>query len=261
MVHRALSGATGADRIIVDLEDGVPDDARPAAVATLRELDGAAQNGPPAICRIRGAREGGSDDLDLIGERFDGVMLAKAESADDVIDVGRWAMRQRRSIAVWLLIETARGLLSLDEMLSSANIHGVMFGAGDMQADLRVGRDVRQLDAARSRIVFSCVAAGVRNVVDTPEAQLKPDHDFYESARSARGLGFTAKAAIHPAQLPAIHEIFGPTVADIERATHVLAMPDGAVVDGREMVDEATKRWARGVLASAETYEENTYGA
>jgi citrate lyase beta subunit len=261
IVNRALSGVTGADAVIVDLEDGVPSGARPTAVATLRELDMSVPAGPPAICRIRGALEGGADDLDLIGARFDGVMLAKAESADHVAGVSRWARAQGRPVDVWLLIETARGLLHLDEMLSAACVCGVMFGAEDMRADLRIGQDMRQLDAARSRIVFSCVAAGVRNVVDTPEAQLHPDSAFYESARSARGLGFTAKAAIHPAQLAAIHGIFGPTVTDVERATRLLTMPDGASSDGTVMVDEATKKWARAIVASVGTHEENEHGA
>ncbi|MGE0214187.1 HpcH/HpaI aldolase/citrate lyase family protein [Mycolicibacterium sp.] len=261
IVQRALSGSTGADRIVVDLEDGVPDAERPVAVATLTGLEPGAPQGTPALCRIRAADQGGDDDLPLVGARFCGVMLAKAESPADVAGVRRWLTGRGRAIELWLLIETARGLLRLDEMLAAAPVDGVMFGAGDMQADLRLGDDVRQLDAARSRIVFSCIAAGVRNIVDTPEAQLRPGAGYLASARSARGLGFTAKAAIHPAQLPAIHQVFGPSAAEIDRATAVLAMPDGASRDGAAMVDEATKRWARGILASIGTDEENNHGA
>lgn len=256
LVHKVLSGSTGADEVIIDLEDGVPSDGRAAATTAMRQLDTPTSDGPSAICRIRAIGQGGREDLKLVGGRFDGVMIAKAESADDVRTVCSWASEKVWPVEIWLLIETARGLLRLDDMLAVAPVAGVMFGAGDMQADLRLGEDLRQLDAARSRIVFSCAAAGVLNIVDTPDAQLKPDAGFYESARSARGLGFTAKAAIHPAQLPAIHEIFGPTAVEIERATKVLSAPDGASHHGGSMVDEATKRWARAILASVSSSKE-----
>ena len=70
------------------------------------------------------------------------------------------------------------------------------------------------------------------------------------SAERALALGYDGKWAIHPGQLDTLHDVFTPSAAAIERAKRILAT-DGAVRLEGEMVDEATKKLAAGVLARA----------
>ena len=252
VVEKALRGETDAEAVIVDLEDGVPVDARAEAERTLRSCGDAGPEDPPALCRIRSGADARRADLALVASRFTGVLLAKAEEPEDVDDVADLIAERGTTLGIWLLVESARGVEQLPTLLTGpVRITGVMLGAGDLRADLGLldDTDHRQLDAARSRTVFAAAAAGIRHIVDTPEAEIEPGEPFLASARSARGLGFTAKAAIHPGQLAAIHEVFRATADPRAWAHAVLDTADGAVRVGGSMVDEATRRLARRILA------------
>jgi len=232
-LEKALSGATGADSVIVDLEDAVPFEERAAAEENLTQ---AVQDpgGPPALCRIRAGKEERAADLAVIPTWFDGVLLAKAQASDDLRRVAETVSRRGQRLGIWLLIESAEGVENLRMLLASdVPVAGVMFGAGDMRADLGLWDD----DDDR--------------LVDTPEPDVEPGARFAARIRSARGLGFTAKAAIHPRQLAAIDAAFRPSAQRLAWARKVLAAGDGASrVDG-VMIDEATKRVARRLTASA----------
>ena len=254
-LQKALSGATGADSVIVDLEDAVPFEARAGAEENLTR---AIQNpgGPPTLCRIRAGSEERTADLKVIPTWFDGVLLAKAQAPDDLRRVAEIVSRRGQQLGIWLLIESAQGVENLRMLLASdVPVTGVMFGAGDMRADLGLwdDDDDRLVDHVRAQIVVACVAGQVEHIVDTPEPDLEPGVRFAARARGARGLGFTGKAAIHPRQLPVIHAAFSPSAERLAWAQKVLAAGDGASrVDG-VMIDEATKRLARRLSASAAT--------
>ena len=253
-LETALTGATGADSVIIDLEDAVPFDEREAAQKNLAQAVQVPE-GPPALCRIRAGSEERAADLAVIPTWFDGVVLAKAEAPDDLRRVDETLSRRGKRLGIWLLIESARGVENLRMLLAlGVPVAGVMFGAGDMRADLGLwdeGDDDRLVDHVRSQLVVACVAANVEHIVDTPESDLKPGTRFAAQTRNARGLGFTGKAAIHPRQLSAIHTAFRPSAERLAWARSVLAAGDGARrVDG-VMIDEATKRLARRLTASA----------
>ena len=254
LLEKAFGGETGADAIIVDLEDAVPPQERGAAE---ENLDWAARElgELPALLRVRAGRDARAADLALVPPWFDGVLLAKAETLSDLQEVAKRISRREARLRIWLLIESARGVEDLPALLASGvPVAGVMFGAGDMRADLGLWQDWaddRLIDHVRARIVVACAAARVEHIVDTPESDLEPGAGFAGRARAARGLGFTAKAAIHPRQVPAIHAAFGPSPEQLAWAAKVLAASDGArQIDG-DMIDEATKRLARRMTASA----------
>ncbi|ODU06227.1 MAG: hypothetical protein ABS81_05260 [Pseudonocardia sp. SCN 72-86] len=148
---------------------------------------------------------------------------------------------------MWLLIESAAGVTQIKKLLGGATeVAGLMLGAADLAADLGLlGDPRRQVDAARSRILYAAAAEGVPAVVDCPEVQIEAGPQLVKAARDARDWGFTGKSAIHPAQLEAIHGAFRPTEDELQWAEEVLAARDGATRVGETMVDEATKRLAR----------------
>jgi len=246
MVAKALEGRTGADAVVVDLEDGVPSAARDEAVATMLSLYDA-DAAIPVYCRIRSPLVEALEDLALVPRWFAGTVLAKAEEPAVVAAVSG-ASRGRE---LWLLIESARGVERLGDLLAAASIDGVMLGGTDLRADLGARRtdDEIELLYARGRMVSISAAHGIRNVVDTPEAAIDDPEGLEGIASRVRALGFTGKACIHPKQVPVVQASFAPSVDEIEWARSVLKAVDGAQRVGGELVDEATKRIARTILA------------
>lgn len=247
MVEKALDGRTGADAVIIDLEDGVPRDAREAAEATMAWLRTVDAVPLPVYCRIRGASDAARGDLRLVPPWSDGVVLAKAESLELVGEIAHEAP----SFSLWLLIESARGVEALPSLLSGAPVRGIMLGGADLRADLRARPtdDDAELSYARGRMVVVAAAYGVANVVDTPESAIDDPQRLTEVTTRVRALGFTGKACIHPSQVPVVSGCFAPTPEEVDWARGVLATADGAQRFHGELVDEATKRRARAILA------------
>ena len=180
LVEKVLGGQTGADAVIVDLEDGVPVHERPAAEQTLRSCADTGSPDLPVLCRIRAGTDARRADVALVPRWFSGVLLAEAEEPDDVQHVADTIRERGAAFDIWLLVESARGVECLSALLAApAPITGVMLGAGDLRADLGLldDTDHRQLDAARSRMVFAA-AAGFAHVIDTPEAEIEPGEPF-----------------------------------------------------------------------------------
>ena len=127
----------------------------------------------------------------------------------------------------------------------------------DLGADDQVGRQWRLVVAA----VADGVDAGAWCRVDThvplglqaidgPYAALDDDAALRASAERALALGYDGKWAIHPSQLETLRDVFTPTADEVERARRILATNGAVRLDG-DMVDEATKKLAEGVLARA----------
>ena len=258
IVEKALSGRTGADAAIVDLEDGVPVDERPAAEATLRALAGAAPASIPVLCRLRAGTAARAADVQLVPSWFSGVLLAKAEDADDLLRVSEQLTVRGLTLPIWLLVESARGVENLPQLLSlDIDLRGVMLGAGDLGADLGLfdTEDHRALDYARLRMVYAARARGLSQIIDGPSAEIDPGDVFRATTQGARDLGFTGRAAIHPSQLATIHAVYHDRFSDEQRAwaRDVIALEDGAQAHNGQLVDEAVKRWAGQILQTEET--------
>jgi (S)-citramalyl-CoA lyase len=138
------------------------------------------------------------------------------------------------------LIESARGLAAL-EAISTATprLAGLMFGAADMSADLGAATTWQPLVYARGRLIAVCASADIL-AIDSPFFELHDEAGLKQEVTAAVALGFSAKAAIHPAQIGPINAALTPTV----NAKGV------GTVDG-EMIDEAVARKARRTLAAA----------
>jgi citrate lyase subunit beta/citryl-CoA lyase len=260
LLAKALGGSTSAEAVIVDLEDGVPVNERAAAESALAALSGSAASATPALCRIRAGRARRLADVAIVPSWFRGVVLAKAEDPEDLALVADAVAARGLDQDIWLLVESALGVERLPQMLShGAPVAGIMIGEGDLRADLGLFdvADERALDHAKLRVVFAAVAAGVREIVDGPDAQIEPDDAFREATRRTRDLGFTGRAAIHPAQLPAIEDVYVHRYTDeqVAWARSVLGQHDGASRMDGELVDEAVKRWARQILHSIDPRE------
>jgi len=243
----AKAAGSGADAVIVDLEDAV------AATAKDRARDNLAALAPlavPMIVRINALGTPWRDDdlrlLRSIGPGV-GVMVPKVESVADVAAV-RAALGPE--VAIVGLVESAKGLAAVETIAEA--VDRLAFGSLDYCLDLGCAHVEAALLLPRSRIVLAARLAGAAPPIDGVTADLERPDQLATDVATARALGFTAKLAVHPRQIAPIVAGFRPTEAERARAERILAAPDGETVsiDGG-MVDEPVRRAARALLARA----------
>jgi citrate lyase subunit beta/citryl-CoA lyase len=262
---------SGADAIILDLEDGVAPERRAAARAGLVAATGAAARALgadiPLFVRVAAAGAAGFE-ADLTAARViagAGVVLAKVEGAGDVTRLlEAWAAHGTAPPSVIALIETARGLLAAAEIAASdAAVIGLALGAEDLAAEIGFARTRAgdEILLARSLVVLAAAAVG-RWAFDTPNLDLRRSDVIRRDARRAASLGFAGKLLVHPAQVGPVHAAFRPSHSEVDRAVRVIAAADAMAADGRgvgsvdgRMVDVPIVAAARRVLARNARYD------
>jgi citrate lyase subunit beta / citryl-CoA lyase len=252
--------ASGADAVVLDLEDAVtPDDKAVAREAVARHLLAADEAlRTRLVVRINDESTPWFDDdlAMLAAARAHGVMLPKAEAVATVARVRRTCP----DIEVLALIESARGILQAEALAAVDGVSRLVFGTLDFALDLDLVEDPSigplGLDAAASRLAWASRAADL----PPPVAGVTPDIDDPARLRAdfarARAHGFGAKLCIHPKQVAWVHEALVPSAAELDWARRVVAAATGSSgavrVDGR-MVDKPVLQRAQRLLARAGT--------
>jgi citrate lyase subunit beta / citryl-CoA lyase len=275
-IDKAL--ASGADAVIIDLEDAVAPTAKAGARAALSDWlkarSARSQEATGSIwVRINSITA--AEDLEVACHPLvDGICLPKAESPAAVAavigllsDLDQLRRPGGEPTAVMLLIETARGVLAAAALAAgSERILALQIGELDLRADLRLppptlatGAERPPLpgpiQAARDAVVLAAAAAGLT----PPVAPVSPDvHDPGLEAETGRlrAAGFGSRAVIHPAQLGPVAAAFAPTTTEIAWATRVVEASEAAekrgegvvLLDGR-MVDAPVVAQAATILA------------
>jgi citrate lyase subunit beta / citryl-CoA lyase len=241
----------GADAVMLDLEDAVPPDAKDTARAMVAD----ALADRPAWVRVNAARtEWCEADLAAIGTRAFGIRIPKAESADDV----RWVAERAPGKPIICAIESARGILAAADIAAAPGVRHLAMGGVDLQQDLNAGNGNLQTLYARSHLVVVSRAAGLEPPIDSVWPRLDDEAGLREQASFARSLGFFGKSAIHPRQLPVLHEVFTPSEQELDWAREVVAAFEAAGgaalrLPGGEFVDLPVARRARRLLELAAT--------
>jgi citrate lyase subunit beta/citryl-CoA lyase len=253
---------SGADVLLIDLEDSVAldakDEARRITAAFLSEQSKKAER-PRLFVRVNGLTTGLIDaDLDgVMRSAPDGVVLPKTVGGADVAHLGaKLAVREAefgledgatRILAI--ATENAAGVFALGTFAGASHrLMGLTWGGEDLSADLgaETNRDedgayTDPYRLARSLNLLGAAAAGV-DAVDSVFTNFRDMTGLEAECRAARRDGFVAKMAIHPAQVPVINEAFTPSSEAIERAQAVIeafkANPGAGVVGvNGEMLD------------------------
>ncbi|MCG5212548.1 HpcH/HpaI aldolase/citrate lyase family protein [Streptosporangium sp. KLBMP 9127] len=252
--------ASGADVVIIDLEDAVDparkDEARHNAIAYLAG-EPAPGAGPAVHVRVNDlATERGRDDLRaLAGARgLAAVRLPKVESAE-VLDLTAETF-SGSAVQAFALLESARGVGSAAAIAAHPVVAGIALGEQDLAAELSV-TDRSALDQLRFQTVLAAAAAGLPPVPMSVFPDIKDDEGLTTSCAHGRGLGMFGRTAIHPRQLPLIRAAFRPGEDEIARAREVVAAADRAgtgalaLPDGR-FIDAPIIARARRTLALAD---------
>lgn len=246
----AKAMGSGADAVIVDLEDAVPPAEKEAAREALANWLSPAAS---IVVRVNATDTPWFDDDLRLCEHAGvaAVMLPKAERVDQlerVIAYGRGA-------AILPLVETAAGFANLEGLAAGVGVQRLMFGSLDLQLDLGIEGDGDELLYFRSRFVLASRIAGVAAPVDGVTAALGDESLLESDSRRGKRLGFGGKLCIHPCQVETVNRCYAPGEADIAWARRVrlaAARSAGAAVtlDGK-MVDRPVMLRAEAILRAA----------
>ncbi|WP_291821126.1 CoA ester lyase [Bosea sp. (in: a-proteobacteria)] len=268
--------ASGADALILDLEDSVALEAKPQAREITRAFLAEARalpRRPRLIVRVNALATGLTEaDLDAVMPGApDAIMLPKSESGSDTGHLAaKIAVREAEcdlpdggTRIIPIATETGKGIFGLGSYAGATHrLDALTWGAEDLSADL--GAETNRLPdgqytdpyrLARSLTLFAAASAQV-DAIDTVFTAFRDAEGFRAECLAARRDGFTGKMAIHPDQVATINEVFSPAPEALARAQAIIALfeanPGVGVIglDG-EMLDRPHLIRAQRLLARA----------
>jgi citrate lyase subunit beta/citryl-CoA lyase len=236
----ARAARSGADAIIIDLEDAVPPAEKAAARAALRRdfttLPVWVRINPPGT-------DWHAADLRALADLAPaGLVLPKAAAGGVPAAV---------ACPVIALVETAEGLDTARDLARTPGVARLAFGSVDYCADLGCAPTREALLHARSLLVLAARRAGLPAPLDGVTLALDDPAACLADARHAAELGFGGKLCIHPAQIAPVRQGFSPAEAEIGWARRVLRTPPGVSVLDGTMIDPPVRLRAAAILRRA----------
>jgi citrate lyase subunit beta / citryl-CoA lyase len=269
-----------ADEVFFDLEDSVAplekEAARGNVVQALKENE---YRAPTKVLRVNGVytRWCAKDILEVVenaGEQLDCIMIPKVETVSDVKFVSNMLrmiednLEFDRRIGIEVQIETALGLKDIHDIAACDDrIEDLILGPADMSASLGLptvtaGEAIpgyEMLDHFHYVLTHINVAARANNLqaIGGPYLLIRDLEGFRTAAMRERALGYDGKWALHPDQVGVLNEVFSPTQEEYDKAEAILEYyrhateveRRGAVMFGKEMIDEASRKMAEQVAA------------
>lgn len=272
---------SGADAVILDLEDSVPVAAKAEARALVAKVidrvaaPGAARPWPAIFVRVNGAASGLLDDdlAAVVRPGLDAVLLSKAETVAQVKDTAAGLTRleparamKPRAVEMILQIESALGVRNCyDLVVSSPRVAGTCVGTardGDLQTDLGCSWSLEgtELLYARSKVLLDTRAAGKAWPLDGPYSDLSDEDGLVKDSRLSARLGYIGRAVIHPKQIAPVRKAYAVPETEIAyyrrvvkefEAVEKTGAAAAITVDGK-LVDYAMYQRARRVLDLAQ---------
>ena len=262
--------ASGADAVIMDLEDACP----PAEKAAAREVvaDAAKRlTGARAFVRINAATTpiALGDLWSTVTPGLAGVVLPKSESVA-MLHAIDWAIAQLEAqrgivagaVELMPLVETALGIVDVVALARSglARVRRMTFGAGDLSLDMgmRWTSHEAELSHARMALVATSRAAGLEPPIDTVWPAISDAEGYQRCLAQAHDLGFGGKLLIHPGQVEAANKAFLPSPESVAHAKRVVAAAAAAEAQGQgafqldgRLVDHVIVVQARRILEAS----------
>lgn len=247
--------ASGADMVIIDLEDAVAEGDKAAARAALRQAwrEFSDTERTRLLVRINACDSPWhSDDLILmLALEPAGIMLPKTESSAQIESLTR-ALDKPTSIVP--LIESALGVFKVNEIAAAHQVTRLALGHIDLQSDLGMQCDNAETELlpVRFALVLASRLARIAPPIDGVTVRTDDAAQMTSDSLRAKRLGFGARLCIHPAQVALAHAALAPSAEELAWARRVVAADQasgGAAVklDGR-MIDRPVVLLAQRLL-------------
>lgn len=260
----AKAGRTGAGALILDLEDAVAPSQKAVARENVAKAVGDGSDRPQTWVRVNQEPLLADDIAAVAGPGIAGIVLPKAEpellaAADSLLaEAERRLGLPDRTLAVIALVETARGVLSAATLASHPRVVRLGIGEADLigELGLRPGPERAEMAPIRLDLVLASSAAGLAAPIGPVETALADLELLRATTTALLGLGFRARTALHPRQLPVINDVFTPSAAEVAKARRIVAALDAAEASGsgvavdenQQFIDLAVVRSAREIL-------------
>jgi len=266
----------GADCLILDLEDSVPDQEKVAARPLVKSAVAALKaRGQAAMVRINPFATGLTlDDLEgILCPELTAVTVPKIETADDMreLDVLLTHLEQRMGIAAGTIetplnCETAKGMRNVYDIATSCRrVKRVSLAAGPGGDAARAigyqwSKEGMETLFIRSRTVLECRAAGIQYPTISSWWNIKDLEGLERDARWNRQLGFRGQTVMHPSHVPVVNRVFTPSAEEIAYCEGLIQTMDearrrgiAAVTYKGDMVDEAMVKTAHEIIGLSRT--------
>lgn len=256
--------ASGADQVIIDLEDAVaPGNTETALTNALSalvpdgDLRGLVRVHPTDSEMFEPQVEALLSLSGVTGHGLMGIMVAKAEDPAAIREIQR---RLPEGLSLIPLVESARGLQAAQSIADLPGVTRLAFGAVDFSLDVGADLDAEILDYARASLVIAARAGTGSAPIDSPSTEIADANKVLSAAMRARRNGFGGMLAIHPAQLGPIAKGFAPSAEEIAWAAEVLNSEGGAAQVRGQLVDRPVTERAKNILLRHASMDEPRVG-
>lgn len=259
----AKAAASGADAIILDLEDGVaPSQKNTARTALAGLAPQIADSSAGVVARI----EPSTAELDIAAALDAGVSgFVVPKATERSIDEFAKHLERIRpqdldapGFDITALIESGRGIADAQAIAAHERVARIALGEADLCADLAItiSPGSPELAYARGAVVVACAAAGIAPPTAGVFTDISDPETLRVTSTQLKAMGFGSRSAIHPSQIGIIADVFAPSEAELGAARAIVDAFDASVADGRgvtidadgKMLDEAVVRSARRLL-------------
>ena len=243
------AGIHRPDAVILDLEDSVHPNDKPAARLLVRNaLRCIDFMGAERMVRINQLPLGLEDLDDVVPQSPDLILIPKVERADEVEQVAARIAEVQEAAEpepIWIMpiLESALGIENAYEIAAAADtVVALTIGLEDYTADLGVPKTFEGNESlyARTRLVNAAKATGVQ-AIDSVFGDIEDLEGLAQWGAASRGLGFEGMGCIHPRQIPVIHQAFAPTQVEIDKALKIVAAFEEAEAKGLGVVSLGSK--------------------
>jgi len=240
----AKSATLAADAVVLDIEDGVGPEQKPAAREAIRNalasLDFGRRERSVRVNAV-GTPEHEADRAMLDVSRIDSIFVPKVETAEQLRNLAAWlddaeqrAARRDNPVEIIATIETPRGLFNaLPIAEATPRTTALFFGSGDYTAATGSAVTERSLAVPRALIVAAAAAQGIEAIDAAYFVAVKDVAATQADAEIARELGFAGKLVFHPSQIAVANDVFTPSPAEISRAHRIISAYDAARAENR----------------------------
>ncbi|TDD90549.1 CoA ester lyase [Saccharopolyspora karakumensis] len=240
------AAASGADVVVVDLEDAVSAADKDRARGYVSEW---LEHGNAALVRINPFETTWFEaDLDTAMRYGCPIMVPKADSVAALADLG-WCTAGKCDLVA--LVETAAGIERANEVCATAGIIRLAFGNADFGAEVGVApNDHLALTYARSKLVSASAAEKLAPPIDGVTISIEDTVALNADIEHASRLGFTGKLCIHPNQVPIVSDGFAPSESDRKWARTVIEAGESVTRVNGQMIDKPVLERARRILGA-----------
>lgn len=256
------------DSVIFDLEDAVILSEKESARELLKNfLSVVDLKAKEVMVRINGLdNDFAIADLEgIVSDEIDTIMLPKARVSDIVyldklLTQIEKTKKMKKIINIVPIIELAISLIEVEKIAEHKRVDGILLGAEDLTSDMEVARTEEggEITYPRARLAMACKAYKI-DAIDTPYTNVNNLIGLKDDALKAKGVGFNAKACIHPNQIEIINAVFSPTKQEILRAEKIVAVyqkeKKGAFSLDGKMIDKPIIERSMKILAKAKKFD------